>query len=58
MRVVFNNKNKIKDGGIHESFDTNFSILKSGNFTFLTCYMDASGYIKKVWVVDNAINSH
>ena len=24
---------------------------------FLTCYRDAYGYIKKVWIVDNAINN-
>ena len=34
-----------------------FSILKSSNFSFLTCYKDACGYIKKVYVVDNAINT-
>ena len=35
-----------------------FLILKSGNFSFLTCYRDACGYIKKVWIVDNAIKTH
>ena len=34
-----------------------FSILKNSTFSFLTCYRDACGYIKKVWIVDNAINT-
>ena len=27
------------------------------NFSFLTGYRDASRYIKKVWIADNAINA-
>ena len=34
-----------------------FSILKNSNFSFLTCYRDACGYIKKAYIVDNAINT-
>ena len=34
-----------------------FSILKSSNFSFLTCYRDACGYIKKGWIVDDEINA-
>ena len=34
-----------------------FSILKSSNFSILICYRDACGYIKKGWIVDNAINT-
>ena len=30
---------------------------KNSNFSFLTCYRDAYRYIKKVWIVDNAINA-
>ena len=29
---------------------------KNSDFSFLTCYRDAYGYIKMVWIVDNAIN--
>ena len=32
-----------------------FTIPKDNNFNFLTCYSDACGYIKKVWIVDNAV---
>ena len=35
----------------------NFSILRTSNFSFLTCYTDACRYIKKVWIVDNEINA-
>ena len=34
-----------------------FSLLKNSNFSFLTWYRDAYGYIKKVYQVDNAINA-
>ena len=33
-----------------------FKLSKIATFRFLTCYRDACGYIKKVLIVDNAIN--
>ena len=33
-----------------------FLVLKNSNSSFLTCYRDACGYIKKDWIVANAIN--
>ena len=33
------------------------SVLKNSNFSFLTCYRDACGYITKDWIVDDAINA-
>ena len=35
----------------------NFLVPKNSNFSLLTCYGDPCGYIKKVWIVDNAINA-
>ena len=34
-----------------------FSVLKNNNFSGLTCYRNVCRYIKKVCIVDNAINT-
>ena len=33
-----------------------FLVLKNSISSILPCYRDACGYIKKVWIVNNAIN--
>ena len=43
--------------GFHIFYVGTFLILINSTFSFLKCYMDACGYIKKVWIVDYAINA-
>ena len=59
LTMVMQPRSKDLFNNMTVSFKQNIYVgnFLNSNFSFLTCYRDACGHIKKVWIVDNAINA-